>query len=139
MWSSSTRCFPKKIPCNMNKSLVTVQRLIQTLLTRIFFDVFLIFNANLTLLLYWYLKFLFLLCFWNLILFPDIRPDKLTTPKYNTKIIVLYLGVVWVCWTALARILALFVPYLLNFCYCCSARFATAYSLVSLLFLCPCW
>ena len=58
------------------------------------------------------------------------RLDKLVIKV----VFLLYLGFIWVCWTALVTILAFFVPYLLNFCYCRSAKFGTAPSAASLHF-----
>ena len=130
MWSSPTRHFPKKIPCNRKKCLVTVQRLIGTLLTKIFFDVFLLFYANLTLSLCWYLKFLFLFYFWNLMLFPDIKTWK----TYNQSCVFIIFRVYLCLLNSSANNISCFVSYLLNFCYCRSVIFATAPPLASLRF-----
>ena len=107
---------------NNYKNLVTVQRLIETILTRVFFDIFLLFYGNLTILITFFsgISNYFLLYSLNKLL---IKVAFL-----------LYLGFIWVCWTAVISILAFFVSYLLNFCYCPSTIFVMTPSLVSLHF-----
>ena len=75
-------------------------------------------------------KIPFLFHFWNFMLFPGIKLDKLVIKVISF----LYLGFISVCRATLATILAFFVPYLLKFCYCHSVIFATAPSLTSLRF-----
>ena len=105
------------------KDLVTIQRLIGTLVTTIFFDVFLLFRVNLSIQLF----------------FPRtsccFQIYRLGERVVNV-VFLLYLWFIWVCWTALASTLALIVAYLLNFCYCCCATFPSSSSLVSLHFFC---
>ena len=97
------------------------------------FVVFLLFYGNLTILLHWYLNFPGVFFIFGTSCCSQIyRFEKLVIKV----VFLLYLGFIWVCWTALATILAFFAPYLLNFCYHRSAIFARAPSLASLRFLC---
>ena len=116
----------KVMPCNCTETNFG------TFLTRIFFYVFLLFYAYLTILFCWELKFRFCFISETSYCFQIWRLDKLVIKVF---FFLLYLEFIWVCWTALVAILAFFVPYLLNFCYFHSAVFATAPSFTSLRFL----
>ena len=130
-FKTSNKLFHWKLIQEKHKHLVTVHRLIGTLLTRKCFDVFLLFYGNVNILLCWYLNFPFSFYFWSIMLFPDNLVIKF--------VFLLCLGFIWVCWTAVATILAFFAPYLLNFYHCRSAIFATTPFLGSLRFLCLYW